>query len=153
MSLSIILCPLVVAMSISTSSTALGLLLNQAQHAPSKLPVLTTRFADETLLKETLTAHGLTVQKTGEDAFTVRTEAGVLRYFRSSETEPYRMETQKVRDLPALMDELESLNCEYGCNVRDYTYHKVLDGLREHGMRLESQTVLEDDSILLTISV
>ncbi len=153
MSFSLILCPLAIAMSVSASSASLGLLLNRSQHAPSKLPVLTTRFADEALLKQTLTEHGLTVRKTGADAFITETGAGVLHYFRSSASQPYRMEVQNVRDLPALLDALESLNRYYGRNVQQYTCETILKGIRANGMKLDSQTVLEDDTILLTISV
>lgn len=153
MSLMLALCPMVIAMGVSASSASMGLLLNRTQNAPCELPILTTRFADEMILKQTLESRGLTVQQTKADDFTVQTAAGTLHYFRTAKTEPYQMEALHVKNLPVLLDALESLNREYGCNVQKYTYDLILKGINEHGMKLESETVTQDDTILLTLSL
>ncbi len=51
-----------------------------------------------------------------------------------------------------MKNELEELNEEYGLNVQSYTYEHVKDNLEE-GMSIESEEVLEDNTIVLTINV
>ncbi len=51
-----------------------------------------------------------------------------------------------------MQNELEELNEEYGLNVQTYTYEHVKENLEE-GMPIESEEVLEDNSILLTINL
>jgi len=49
-----------------------------------------------------------------------------------------------------------NVNClkkEYKQNVQSYTYDRFVQGLSENNMTIENETVLEDDSILLTINV
>ena len=52
-----------------------------------------------------------------------------------------------------LLDSVDELENEYGRNVQTFTYNKVMTSLYEHGMTVDQEEVLEDDSILLTLNV
>jgi len=58
-----------------------------------------------------------------------------------------------LSDPGELLEELECLDKEYKQNVQSYTYEKLLAGLGANNMTLQSEEVLEDNSILLTIDV
>ena len=48
---------------------------------------------------------------------------------------------------------INDLNDEYGLNIQEMTYNKIKERLEQENMRLESETVLDDNSIVLTIDV
>ncbi len=147
-----LLCPLVVALSASLTTATAGTLLSFTE-TETDLPAVPTVFNDSDLLVKTLTDHGLHVDRISENEFTVATEAGILRCFRENAGEAFRVEAKNVRDIAALISDLDELENEYGRNVQKFTYDHILSGLAEHGMSLDSEEILEDDSILLTLNV
>ena len=153
MSLTLTICPLVIAVSASVSGSAVGLLSQRIGGQEADLPPIQTCFADADLLVKTLREHGLTVRSLSETEFTVETEAGILHYFRRPDSETFWMDASGVRDIQALLDSLDSLENEYGRNVQKFTYDRVLRGLTEHGMAVGREEILEDDSILLTLTL
>lgn len=66
---------------------------------------------------------------------------------------PFLLELQNVHDMQQLLDSLDSLENEYKKNVQAFTYDRVMASLEEHGMCAESESVLDDESILLTLSL
>ena len=52
----------------------------------------------------------------------------------------------------ALLEQIQLFETEYGRNVQTYTYHHIKENLTED-MQIVSETVLEDDSLVLTISI
>ena len=153
MSLLLTLCPLVVALSATATTSSLGMLLNRQPVSESDLPAVPTKFADASTLMQTLREHGLHVGINSENDLVVKSEAGVLHYFRNAQDEPFQVEAHGVRDIGALVDSLDELENEYGRNVQKFTYDHVLRSLEEHGMQLDSEEILEDDTILLTINI
>lgn len=63
------------------------------------------------------------------------------------------MSIKGIRDMDRLIADLKEFEEEYGRNVQDYTYHKILQAMEEHGLSLKEEEVLEDDSILLTLRI
>ena len=48
---------------------------------------------------------------------------------------------------------INDLNDEYGLNIQEMTYNKIKERLDSENMRLESETVMDDNSIVLTIDI
>ncbi len=156
MSMTLTLIPLAIAINASlaaSSVAAIGLFSAKNSGGCEDLPPVETVFTDADILLKTLREHGLTVKPTSSGEYTVETEAGILHYFRTAPDAPFSLEVTKVKDLQELLDSLDSLENEYGRNVQKFTYDKVMNSLAEHGMAVESERVLEDDSILLTLSL
>jgi pentatricopeptide repeat protein len=61
------------------------------------------------------------------------------------------LEVKGVKDMQDLKSSLDALENEYGRNVQAFTYNRVMCSLVEHGMGIEAEEVLEDDSIVLTL--
>lgn len=55
-------------------------------------------------------------------------------------------------EIQTLQKELKQLEEEYSLNVQSFTYEKIKSSL-ESDMSIESEEVLEDNSILLTINL
>lgn len=154
MSLTLTLLPAAIALSTTLSSTAVGLLTSvDLKDGCPDLPAVDTVFLDGSLLLQTLQEHGFQVDQLSEDEYTVQTEAGFLRYFRSAAGAPFQVEAKRIKDPRQLLQSLDLLENEYGRNVQRFTYETVRCNLKEHGMSLESEEVLEDDTILLTLSL
>lgn len=154
MSLTLTLVPLAIAINMSlAASAAASIGIFTAGSSCADLPCVETIFMDGDLLAKTMREHGLHVKTVSENEYTIETESGTLHYFRASGDVPFMLEVTGVKDLQELLDSLDSLENEYGRNVQKFTYDKVMCSLAEHGMSIESEEVLEDDSILLTLNV
>ena len=77
---------------------------------------------------------------------------GVLIYERNAENEPFVVTISQVSDVDRLVEDFKELEEEYDLNVQTFTYNRVVENLPEN-MLIESEQVMEDDSILLTINV
>ena len=62
------------------------------------------------------------------------------------------MTIKNTKDKDALIKELKEIEHVYNGNVQEYTYKRILNKLPE-GMEIENEEVLEDDTILITLSV
>ncbi len=153
MSLTLTLIPVAVAVGMSLSSSSIAALTSLRGKKTQSFDPVETTFADAALLLKTLGEHGLQVQQHGENEFVVQTESGTLRYFRTQAEAPFYLELSGVSDLDGLLDSLDSLENEYRRNVQAFTYDKVKSYLAEHGMTLEQESVMDDESILLTLSL
>ena len=153
MSVTLTLIPLAVALSASLTAASVAMLANQPKNTAAELPVLETAFNDLDLLHKTLTQHGLQVRSTHENELTVSSASGVLRYFRQDRNQPFMLQISHVSNMRELLDSVDELANEYGRNVQTFTYNKVMTSLHEHGMTVEQEEVLEDDSIVLTLNV
>ena len=151
MSITLTLIPVAMAVGMSLSSTSIAALTSVKGHGKHDLEAVETRFTDCELLQKTLTEHGLNIKQLSENEVVIETEAGTLRYFSQSADAPFLLEVKGVSDMQELLDSLDSLENEYGRNVQAFTYDKVMCSLSEHGMSVESEEVMEDDSILLTL--
>jgi len=161
MSVTISLVPLVVVMASSLSSFALADLAKIAGetnyangwNVPRPIIALRTIFSDDELLYQTLTEHGLKVHKFS--ALRMITQVGDTRlaYSRNNISEPFTVNIEGKIDLNALKKELDYLDQEYKMNVQSYTYDRLMAHLAEHDMVIAEETVLEDDTIMLTVNV
>ncbi len=153
MSVTLTLIPLAVAVGVSLTAGSAGILAQLRTKAPQQLPSLETAFTDVEILTRTLTQHGLQVQRLGEHELVVRSESGTLRYVRQDASQPFSLELRDICNMKELLDSVDQLENEYGRNVQTFTYHKVMTSLCEHGMTVQQEEVLEDDSIVLTLNL
>lgn len=153
MSITITLVPLAVAVGLSLTATSTALLTQHRQNETQQIPALETAFMDAAILRKTLTQHGLQVETVSENELFVRSDAGELRYFRKEASGKFYLELRNISNMHELLDSVDELENEYGRNVQTFTYNKVMTGLIEHGMTVDSEEILDDDSILLTLKL
>ncbi len=111
-----------------------------------------TRFNDSDLLLKTLGEYGLCPQQISPNCFSVKFADGDIIYERTSEDAPFTMTVKNIKDMDGLIEELTDIEQVYDGNVQEYTYQRVLNNLPK-GMAIEQEQVMEDDSIVLTLSV
>lgn len=156
MSLTLSLIPLAIALNASIATGVTALVATQALSAKEKkngLPPIETVFMDSQLLCKTLSEHGLQIRQVSNSEYIVETQSGVLHYFRRSADTPFMLELSNVKDMDELLNSLDTLENEYGRNVQQFTYDKVMCSLEEHGMSVAGEEVLEDNSILITLNL
>ena len=141
----------VIACSTLTSMAVMQTLENKTGDIIKK-ESFETSFADAELLRQTLMEYGWCVEKISENEMTVSTTSGILRYTRNSPSEAFRLVLDQISNPDALLEQIRSLETDYGRNVQTYTYQHIKQNLTEN-MQIEDEQVLEDNSLLLTIDV
>ena len=154
MSFMLSLVPLAVAVITSAAVKAGGGDIGPAieRSKDGMTPKIMTRFTSRELLEKTLLEHGAPAQIIEPDSILVDFGVGKILYEKSSPDGPYTMQVYDVRNLEALICTVKTIEDEYGSNVQSYTYDRVKASLPGN-MHLEQEEVLEDNSILLTLSV
>lgn len=140
---------IIAGMSVS-SLTLAGILDNRKQGKIQQ--GMDTIYNDGKLLAKTLSDYGCCVEQVSENDLRVQTQCGTLRYYRQDETQPFRLLLEQVEDADALLEQIRVFESEYGRNVQTYTYHHIKENLGED-MQILSETVTEDDALVLTISI
>lgn len=112
-----------------------------------------TNYTDKGVLINTLTEHG--AKNLSEDGDNINCELfGMqMKYTKNQDNNSYSLVIEHVIDKSECEDVLTEINEEYGLNIQEMTYKKILDRIDSENMRLESEEVLEDNSIVLTIEV
>ncbi|MDR1630661.1 MAG: hypothetical protein LBS36_10695 [Oscillospiraceae bacterium] len=181
MSISLILLPLSIALGASVSATAISTAAAATAMVGSKtalavaaeanlrhlkhlrelyekghgetLPPIETIFNDMTLLQKTLEEHGLSVSVVSDHQLLCRIGEVLLDYTRQTAGEPFRVAVSGLQNIDNFLNEMECFEREYKQNVQSYTYNKLINNLSESNMTVAEETVLEDNSILLTINI
>lgn len=141
----------IIACASLTSAAAVAIAQTQVGKV-NKEQGFETVFNDSALLLKTLQEHGCCVEQRGENELAVQTACGTLRYFRADASEPFSLYLSEVQQPEALLEEIRQFETEYGRNVQSYTYHHIKDNLPDN-MTIVSEEVLDDDALLLTISL
>lgn len=159
MSLSTILIPLAIALAASIPGSV-ALAVDAAKSDPDvsgmvgvDIGPVSTIFNSASILEKTLREHDLPVARISEDHIVCKCSGVELHYLRSAAGEPFSLELRGVRDPDALVAELTCFEKEYRENVQTYTYEKLMRSLIKHRMTVAEETVLEDNSILITLDV
>ena len=112
-----------------------------------------TCFADKVLLVKTLEEHGFLVEE-ADYSIVVRTNAGSIRFFQKEGDGAFwalPFDLKSEEEIEKYRDEITE---EYLMNVQKKNYMLIKEQLQKSSnMQLESEVVLEDDTILLTIQV
>ena len=101
---------------------------------------------------QTLKEHGLDIEICDSNTILVKSTGGILRYVRKNKNESFSIELMNVDKFDCLINDLNELENEYDRNVQSFTYNKVIQNLPSN-MCIVENNVLDDESILLTISV
>jgi hypothetical protein len=118
-----------------------------------QIPALQTIFTDNVLLEKTLYEHGLTITIISENQLVCQVEDVELNYVRYNAGEPFYVTISGAKDINKLLKEIECFDNEYRHNVQSFTYNKLIENLSKSNMKIAEETILEDNSILLTIDL
>lgn len=126
-------------------------LYQKSQNA--ELPPMESIFTDIALLEKTLREHGLAVEVLSENKLVCTAGITQLEYARNAAGEPFFVTVKGVEDVEQFFEEMACFEREYRQNVQSFTYNKLMDSLAANHMTVAEETVLEDNSILLTIDL
>ena len=155
MSISMLLLPMAIAISLTVAGAAASQ-VEQKKKTGSRythLAPMQTIFIDKFLLQQTLTEHGFSVNVTGENQLVCQAGEAHLVYSRYAEGSPFWVTVSGVQNIDRFIAEMNCFEHEYKQNVQSFTYKTLVENMKKTKMRIASETVLEDDSILLTIDI
>ncbi len=111
-----------------------------------------TKMVEENLLKQVLKGYSSAVLE-NKESLAQHLEDGVI-YFRKNE-KIGNFEAVFSKEIPQeeAINLISSLNDEYSSLIQEIVYKTVIDNLGENNLSLESEEVLDDDSIVLTLNV
>ncbi len=125
---------------------------NPGRAAVSQSETFPTNFNNEQLLVETLREHGLqpSVEPSGE----VNCYIGqsTLR-FRPAERGPFSVAIENAPNLQQIFHFLSMLDDEYKRGVQTEVYENLMSRIERKNLTVESEEVLEDNSIVITLNV
>ena len=112
-----------------------------------------TNYTDKGVLYNVLVEHGAQdIEENGEN-ISCTLYGMIMYYIKDPDTNGYNLEITQVADLSECEDTIKDLNDEYGMNMQEITYNKIKERLEKENLRLESEEILDDNSIVLTIEV
>ena len=112
-----------------------------------------TNYMDKGVLLNTLIEHGAEEISEVGDEVTCKLFGMEMVYHKKDPSGAYTLDITQVSDKDECQDVINDLNEEYGLNIQEMTYNKIKERLERENMRLESEAVLDDNSIILTIEV
>lgn len=112
-----------------------------------------TNYTDKGMLLNTLTEHGAEEISEQGDEVTCKLFGMEMVYYKKDGSAGYTLDITRVSDKDECQDVINDLNEEYGLNIQEMTYNKIKERLEQENMRLESESVMDDNSIILTIEV
>lgn len=116
-------------------------------------PIL-TRFSDGNLLIKTLNEHGFHTTVLENNSIVMESSGGKVRFYKEPGNDVYSSLPIELTDAEQICIDLDDLNEEYMANVQTQTYLHLMEGLKKRkDLSLESEQILEDDTILLTLTV
>lgn len=151
MSLGVVLFPLAVSVLVSAAETAKDI-KRKCQSDAKQKELIKSRYNDSTMLQKTLEDHGVQVKVISENHIEATLAEGKITYIRQNDDEPFYIDVSEVGCMDRFLEEIDQIDSEYGSNVQSYTYNRLMQNIPD-GMYLESEQVLEDNSILITLTV
>ena len=113
----------------------------------------TTNYTDKGTLLNTLYEHGAEeIAENGEEV-SCKLFGMEMVYYKKDGSNGYTLDITQVSDKSECESVINDLNDEYGLNIQEMTYNKIKERLDSENMRLESETVMDDNSIVLTIDI
>lgn len=110
-----------------------------------------TNFRDGELLFRTLKEFGINPVREGSN-IKCRVENSLLT-FKHSQHSPFHVEIQNAPDLRKVYQYLSDVDDDYKRCLQSMVYEKLKERVVEKNMTVESEEVLEDNSIVLTINI
>ena len=112
-----------------------------------------TNYTNMDALVRTLDEHGVNAMQT--DKYNIYCEILGMQFMfsRNNAESTYYLEIDRVADEEACTALLEELEAEYGLNIQDIVYKKIMERIKDKNMRIENEEVGDDNSIILTIDL
>ncbi len=112
-----------------------------------------TVFMDKNLLIKTLTEHGINnVQESLSGEIVGSIDGYKFCFTKPSEDKPYSLKIS-AKQSENIDEKVEDLNSEYALNVQEDTYLSVVENLKNNNMEIESEEVMDDNTIVLTVNL
>jgi len=123
--------------------------------APEVESALPTIYASQELLVKTLKQHGVQDLQVQQGQVLCNINGYKLKYYRNSDMDgvPYELAVTSRNDLRKLYSEITSLNECYQSNVQEQVYVNVKKKLEEKQAVIENEEIMEDNSIILTVTI
>ena len=112
-----------------------------------------TGFMDKDLLVKTLSEHG--IQDLSEDEFgkiTGRLDGYKFSLQKPADDKPYSLKIS-AKEGENIEEAANDLNSEYALNVQEDTYLSMIENLKNNNMDVESEEVMDDNTIVLTVNL
>lgn len=126
--------------------------INSQNNGSITMAPLLTNFKDEKLLLKTLSDAGINPQKGSSGEIECSLNNTVLRFVRTKE-DVFQVEMQSSVDRDVIINQLQSLDDDYRRCVQADTYHNLMAKIAERNLSVESEEVLEDNSIVITLAI
>ena len=135
-----------------SSATTVAVLSKVSDNTFDVTEGIDTTFVDGDILAKTLNGFDCHFNIVSENEYVVKTNCGDIVYKREDASQAFKMYLDNIQDVEGLLENIKSFEVDYGRNVQEYTYNHIKDNLSS-GMSIESEEVLEDDSLYLTINI
>ena len=112
-----------------------------------------TNYTDKGVLLNTLIEHGAEELVENDGEISCKLFGMEMIYYKKESSNAYTLDITQVSDVSECEGVITDLNEQYGLNIQEMTYNKIKERLEQENMRLESETVMDDNSIVLTIEV
>lgn len=114
--------------------------------------VVETPFTDKEILIKTLEEHGATEIYEEYGKISGKVDTYLLSFEKIPNKQNYTA-TIDYLEKTNIDEKLQDLNEEYSLNVQEESYLNIIEKLRENNMEIESEEVMDDDTIVLTINL
>lgn len=135
----------------ATAEAAIGLEDAAQATIAASPPTFPTNFRDGELLFRTLKEFGLNPLWQGSELL-CKVEQSLLT-FRQTGDQPFEVEIRDAPDLRKMFEYLSDVDDDYKRCVQDVVYKKLKQRAAEKNMTVESEEVLEDNSIVITLNI
>lgn len=113
--------------------------------------VIATKIADENLLKESLKTYASIIED--NKSLSEHLEKGLISFRKNEELGNYEAVFSKGISNDEAMNFISDLTDEYNLLLQNNVYNNIVSNLDKNNLTLESEEVLEDKSIVLTLNV
>lgn len=120
---------------------------------PKVSHALPTIFTDHDLLLSTLQEFDETAIQTNGDEILCSVNGFDMKFLREDTTKPYELHIQSEKDLQEFQQAFEMIQSTYQGNVQENVYLHVKTTLEEKAIPIESEDILDDNSIVLTVNI
>lgn len=119
---------------------------------PFKIFEYPTNFNDHNLIIKTLKENGLDyeVELNGEIVLNL---SGTNIIFYQNDDEPYTVKIVNPGNINQVFSQLSLLDDDYKNNVQADTYENLKKNLKDRDLDIESEEILDDDSIVITVNL
>jgi hypothetical protein len=111
-----------------------------------------TNFKDKSILMKTLDDYGVNYSTQSNGTINCRIDNHAFK-FKLNENSAYTIEIENEKDLKDMIMNLNNLDEDYRRNVQNKTYENLKTKVEEKGYKIESEEIMEDNSIVITINV